>query len=161
MACSTIRAQVRPRSSQVPRPRSGMRAPFASTVYGTAKPSAIPLWRVGRADDALVGARQRAQLLHLRVRQREIEQVEIFLQVFGIGGARNRDDVLLHQIAQRDLRRTLAVRLSDALQHGVAGRGAARDWAIGRDGKAVAAAGLDHLGAVDEGMDLDLVGDEW
>src|SRR5467141_3649696 len=31
-ACSTTRAQARPRRSHVPRPTSGMRAPFASTT---------------------------------------------------------------------------------------------------------------------------------
>src|SRR5215813_2269420 len=128
MACSTMRAQVRPRSSQVPRPRSGIRAPLASTVPVTT--SAVPLRRMRRADDALVGARQRAQLLHVRVRQREVEHVEIVLKVLGIGRAWNRDDALLDQIAQRDLRRAFAVRLPDALQYRIAGRGAARDRAI-------------------------------
>src|SRR5499426_673714 len=152
-----MRAQVRPLSSQVPSPSSGILAPLASTAGVT---SAIPLRRVRRADDALVGGTKLFQLGHLGIGEGKVEHGHVVGDVLRVGRARDRDDVLLHQVAQRDLRRRLAVRHTDARQHLVAGRGAARDRAIGRDRNAVAAAGGDHLRAVDERVHLDLVGDQ-
>src|SRR5262245_59967680 len=76
--------------------------------------SAIPLRRVRRIDHAAVGALELAELCHLGIAQLEVEDGEIGGEMAGIGGARDRNDALLHEIAQRDLRRAFAMRLGDA-----------------------------------------------
>ena len=66
--------------------------------------------------------RQRGDLGHLLLAQHEIKDGGVLGQPLDLAGARNDDDVLLHQIAQADLRRGLAVRGADARQHGVVAR---------------------------------------
>ena len=85
------------------------------------RPQLSHLRRVRRIDHAAVGPLELADLGHLGLAQGEVEDREIGGQMVGLGGARDRDDALLHQIAQRDLRRALAMRLADALEHLVAG----------------------------------------
>src|SRR5208337_299954 len=100
--------QVRPRRSHVPSPMSGMRAmPSVSGVALTAG-SRIPLRRVRRIDHAPIRPLELVDLGHLSRAQRKIEDREIGCKVAGIGGARDGDDALLDEIAQRDLRGALA-----------------------------------------------------
>ena len=106
-----------------------------------------------RPSDALEPADGR----HLLVAQREVEHREIGGKVIGIGGARNRNDALLHQIAQRDLRRRLAMRRADAIERVVVRDLPSRQRAIGGDREAMLAAGRDDLGLVEKRMDFDLV----
>src|SRR5215470_16386767 len=101
-----MRWQVRPRSSQVPSPRAGMRAPLASTYCMVRSAirylkSAIPFRRLRRrADDAPVRPLELGDLGHLGIRQREIEYCHIFREAFLLRRARDRHDALLHEPAQ-------------------------------------------------------------
>ena len=106
--------------------------------------------RIGPVDDPAVAVRQRGDLRHLRIAQREIENRGIFRKPLDLAGARNDDDVLLHQKAQADLRGGLVVRGADTREHLVVAGIAARDRAIGDDRHAVLAAGRDHLRLVEE-----------
>ncbi len=91
----------------------------------------IPLRREGRADEAAARAAEREDLLHLIVRQFEIEDRHVLAEAFDARGARDRRHALLHQPAQRHLRRALAMRRADARQHAFLADRAARDRAIG------------------------------
>src|SRR5262249_44854476 len=105
---------VRPRRSQVPSPMIGIRAPWASTTgtMSAVTMSAVPRRRVRRIDDAAVRPLERSDRGHLGIAQGKVEDRQILGEVLRIGGARNRDDPLLNEIAQRNLRRALAVRLA-------------------------------------------------
>ena len=120
----------------------------------------IPHRRVRRADHAHIGGVELLQFRHFGVRQFEVEHVEIFLQVRRVRRARDRAQAELHQIAQRHLRRALAMRLADALQRLGARHLAARDRHIGDHRHAVLLARRQHLVLVDEGMHLDLIADQ-
>src|SRR4030088_2034121 len=133
------------------------RPAFAATTLITV-PSIVPLGGVRRIDHARAGLLEAVDLRHFLVGQNEIEDREIGGEMLGVGGARNRDDALLHEIAQLDLRRALAVRLADALERLVAGNLAARQRTIGRHRKAMPAAGGQHLALIEKWMDFDLVG---
>src|SRR5205085_10020481 len=93
-----------------------MRTPFASTK----RTSGIPLRRMRRIDDTAVGTLERADLRHLRLAQRKIEQCEFGGEMLWIARRRDRNDALLHVITKRELRATLAVRLADAFAHAIA-----------------------------------------
>src|SRR5262245_3701086 len=149
----------------------GMRAPCASTTWaatdittrlcsaslGSRPASIVPTRRVRWIDHPHAGLLEVADLGHFGIAQFEVEDCQIGGEVVGIGGARDRDDALLHEITQRDLRRALAVALADAREQLVAGNFTAPERAIGRDCQAVATAGGKHLALVDERMNLDLV----
>src|SRR5499433_2904686 len=143
-----------------------MRAPCASTTWAAtaisthlrSRPASIvPTRRVRRIDHPHAGLLEFADLGHFGIAQLEVEDRQIGGEVIGIGRARDRDDAVLHEITQRDLRGALAVALADAREHLVAGHLAAPERAISRDCQAVAATGGKHLALVDERMDLDLV----
>src|SRR4030081_742160 len=110
-----MRAQTWPRRSQVPEPMSGMRAPCASTA-GTMIPtsardarSVVPFRRVRGIDHAPVGFLEPVEFGHLSLVEGKIEYRKVGGEVVGIGRARDRADALLDEIAQRHLRRTLAM----------------------------------------------------
>src|SRR5215468_2549863 len=160
-----MRWQVWPRSSQVPSPRAGMRAPLASTYCmvrsAISYPKSVPFGRLRRrADDAPVRPLEVGDLGHLGVRQCEVEYCHIFCESFLLRGTRDRHDALLNQPAQRHLAGALAVCLADALERGVARRLAARDRAIGGDGQAVAADRAEDLGLIEVGMHFELLVDQ-
>src|SRR5208282_820540 len=123
----------------------------------------IPLLRAGKrpVDDAAARMRQRGNLGHLLLVQHKIKDGGILLKPLDLAGARNDDNVLLHQKAQRNLRCALAMRGADAGQHPVVAGAAARDRAVGDDGHAVPPAGGNHFRLVEEGMALDLIADNW
>src|SRR5579864_1782967 len=107
----------------------------------------IPLHppRIRPIDEAAVAARQRADLAHLGVAQGEIEDRGVLRQPLELAGARNDGDVLLHQEAQADLRRALAVRLGGAGEHRIVADVAARQRAVGDDRHAVLARAGDQF----------------
>src|SRR4029079_8653326 len=76
----------------------------------------IPLWRVWRIDHTHVRRIELLELRHLGIRKFEIIDVEILSQVLGRRSARDGANTHLHQITQRNLRRTLSVSLSNALK---------------------------------------------
>src|SRR5262245_34642384 len=117
----------------------------------------VPFGCVRRIDHATVRLLELADFGHFRVAQLEIEDREVGGEMVGIGGARDRHDALLDQIAQRHLRGALAVVLADALEHRVARHLAAGDRAIGGRRDAVLTTGGEHLALIEERMDLDLV----
>src|SRR5271165_7373986 len=96
---------------------SGMRA--VPPVWGVALTAAscIPLRRVRRIDHAPIRPLELVDLGHLGRAQRKIEDREIGCKVAGIRSARDRDDSLLDEMAQRDLRGALAMRVCDAPEH--------------------------------------------
>src|ERR1043165_8610873 len=120
----------------------------------------IPLRAAAPVDHAAARMCQGGNLLHFRRRQFEIEQRNVFRQPLDLRGTRNDDDVALREPAQRDLARGLAVRLPDALEPLVLAHLPARERAIGRDRKAVLAAGGRYLRLIEIGMAFDLVGRE-
>ena len=61
-------------------------------------------------------------LLHVGLRQGEVEDVEVVAEVLRAGAARHGDDAALQVPAQDDLRRALAVSLRDALDVRFAGQ---------------------------------------
>src|SRR5215831_18954966 len=93
----------------------------------------IPLRAAAPIDHAAARVRQGGNLLHLRRRQFEIEQRDVFRQPLDLRGTRNDDDVALDEPAQRDLTRALAVRLPDAPEHLVLAHLPARERAVGSD----------------------------
>src|SRR5208282_725831 len=122
----------------------------------------IPFLAAGKrpVDEAAARMRQRGNLGHLLLVQHKIKDGGILLKPLDLAGARNDDNVLLHQKAQRDLRGALAVRGADARQHPVVAGAAAGDRTVGDDGHAVPPAGGDHFRLVEEGMALDLIADQ-
>ena len=100
---------------------------------------------------------QARDLLHLGVRQLEIENRDILLQPLHLAGARNDAEAALHEKAQRDLRRALAMPLADGREHAVIRQSAPRHRAISDHANAVLFARRDHLALVEIGMHLDLV----
>ena len=112
------------------------------------------MWRV---DNARVRTLELADLAHLLRAEIEIEHRKVRRKMIGIGRARDRNDVLLHKVAQRNLRRALAIGLADALERIVVRDLAARQGAIGGHRQAVLAAGGNDLGLVQERMHFDLV----
>jgi transposase len=125
----------------------------------------IPLRRPGSVDHASVGPRERADRGDLRIRQFEIENLEILRQPLHPARARDNDDArdndaLLHQIAQADLCRTLPMRAADAREHLVARRRTARDRAIGGHGDSVTVAGGNQFCLIEIGMQFELIGDD-
>ena len=115
---------------------------------------------IGPIDDAAVAAGEPGDLLHLRRAERKIEDRRILRQPLFFAGSRDDDNVLLHEIAQANLRRGLAVCGADPRQKLVISRAAARDRTIGDDRHAVLAAGGDHLRLVEKRMTFDLIANE-
>src|SRR5262245_26636152 len=105
--------------------------------------------------------RERVDLDHLVRAELEVEDRGIFREPLQLAGARDDDDLLLHQEAQAHLRRALAMPRADARQHRAVLGIAARNRAIGHDRHAVGRAGLPHLRLINEGMQLDLIAYEW
>src|SRR5579862_10049378 len=106
-----------------------MRAPLASmTGPGLISLTdlAVPLRRLRRADDAGIRLLQLADLRHLGATQLEWEAAEIFGKPFAFRRARDRNDALLFEEAQRHLRRRFAVGAADPLQRFVGRHPAAR-----------------------------------
>src|SRR6476646_3777531 len=132
-----MRTQARPRSSQVPRPTRGMRAPCASitraaTDVTTSLRSAsrfaasiVPARRVRRIDHSHAALLELSDLDHVSIAEFEVEDRQIGGEMVGLGRAWDRDDAPLHEITQRHLRRTLAAGLADAREHFVPGHLAA------------------------------------
>src|SRR5579872_6274813 len=145
-------------------PRWGEVASASERVRGFAililnSVTSIPLHAagIGPIDDAAVASRQTRNLLHLSGAEGEIEDRGVFRKPPFLAGARDHDDVLLHQITQTDLRRGLAMRGTDARQKLVVARAAARDRAIGDDRHVMFATGGDHFGLVEKRMAFDLI----
>src|SRR6478735_3220588 len=82
----------------------------ATPVLAYSGPLSIPFWREAEIGQAALGICQRGDLGHLVVRELEIENIDVFRQTFDARGARDRSDILLHQPAQADLCRRLAMR---------------------------------------------------
>src|SRR5262245_18740376 len=123
-----MRTQARPRSSQVPRPTRGMRAPCASitraaTDVTTSLRSAslaasiVPARRVRRIHHSHAALLELIDLDHFRIAEFEVEDRQIGCEIVGLGRAWDRDDALLHVITQRHLLRALAAGLADAREH--------------------------------------------
>ena len=73
-----------------------------------------------RIDDPC-SAGQRRDSRHLVVSERDVEDLQIFTQLFDILGARDGNDtILLHEPPQRDLRDAQLPSPGDLLHHGVA-----------------------------------------
>src|SRR5215469_2399720 len=134
----------------------------STSAVSPISPTSIPLRRSGISvvDNAPVPVGKGANLRHLSVRQRKVKERKILRQAFDPAGARNDDDPLLHQIAQRDLRRALALGGTDAGKDRVLLGITASDRAIGNDRHAMRTASGDDLRLIEEGMHLDLVADE-
>src|ERR1041385_3441441 len=71
----------------------------------------IPIRRPGPIDDPVPAPGEFVNFPHLHVGKCEIEERKILFQPRKPIGARNHDDALLYQIAQRYLRRRLTVSL--------------------------------------------------
>src|SRR3954447_26034529 len=132
--------------------------PVFAAQPGIVLSSSVPFGSVRRIHHARAVLPEAVDLAHLVIGQGKIEDREIGGEMLGVGSTRDRDDALLHEVAQCDLRRALAMRLADALEYHVARNLAARQRTIGRHRKAMAAAGGEHLVLVEKRMDLDLVG---
>src|SRR6516225_10031289 len=115
---------------------------------------------IGPIDDATVTMRQVGDFGHFRCTQRKIENSGIFRQPLFFAGARNYNDVLLHQKSQTDLGRGFTALGADARQYLVVAGGAARNRTISDHRHVVPAACGDHLGLVQERMTFDLVADQ-
>src|SRR4249920_4136692 len=70
--------------------------------------SSVPFGSVRRIHHARAVLPEAVDLAHLVIGQGKIEDREIGGEMLGVGSARDRDDALLHEVAQRDLRRALA-----------------------------------------------------
>src|ERR1700680_4220263 len=105
----------------------------------------IPRRRPGYVDDAPALLAEGGDRRHFLVAERKIEDVQVLLQPLALRGARDGDDLLLHQPAQAHLRRCFPVGSADFREQPVPRRFAPRDRAIGGDRDAVLAAGGDHL----------------
>src|ERR1700722_4806240 len=73
----------------------------------------IPFRPEAEIGEPALGASHPGDLMHLLVRQREVEDVNIFRQPFDPRGSRYCRNPLLHKPAQANLRGTLAVALPD------------------------------------------------
>src|ERR1700761_2728761 len=78
--------------------------------------ASIPFRRKTKIGQASPGMGETGDLVHLVGGQLEIEDVEIFGETLDARGTRNHASVLLHQPAQANLRRALAVRPADLRQ---------------------------------------------
>src|SRR4051812_2790595 len=112
----------------------------------------IPFWREAEIGQAALGARQRGDLRHLVVRELEIEDLDVFRQALDAGGPRDRSNILLHEPAQTDLRRRLAVRAADRRKRLVGLDAPLGDRAVGDQCEAVLVAGRPHLRLVEIGV---------
>src|SRR5258708_26872146 len=106
----------------------------------------IPFRRKAEIGETALRAAEREDLAHLFFGQYEIEDIDIFRQPFDARGARDRADILLHQPAQANLGRRLAVRPADLFQRLAVLDPAFPDRTIGDQRHAVALAALTDLG---------------
>src|ERR1700726_2113901 len=90
----------------------------------------IPFRRETEIGEPALGVPHPGDLMHLLVRQREVEDVDIFGQPFDPRSSRYRRNVLLDQPTQANLRGTLAVVLPDPRQRLVVLDTAFRDRTI-------------------------------
>src|SRR5262245_47913684 len=95
---------------------------------------------------------ERFDLGHLVSAELEIEDRGVLRQPLELAGARNDDDLLLHQKTQTHLRGALAVLLADAREHAAVLGVAACDWTIGDDRQAVCRTCGANLRLINEGM---------
>src|SRR5258708_12219803 len=82
--------------------------------------ASIPFRRETEIGEPALGASHLGDALHLLAGKRKIEDVDVFRQPLDLRGPRDRADTLLHQPAQADLRRGLAVGPADLRQRRVA-----------------------------------------
>src|SRR5579862_4267277 len=96
----------------------------------------IPLHAAGVSpvDNPAVAAAEFRDLAHIVVAQRKIEDCGVFGKPFHFAGPRDDDDILLHQKAQADLGRGLAVGGADALENVAFARLTLRDRTVRNDG---------------------------
>ena len=128
---------------------------------GSALRRSIPIRRPVEIDDAAIVARHAGNRAHLLRQQLETGDRDVFTNVRRRAGARNRDHIgLLDMPAQKHLRWSLAVRLGDFLDCGIARTFAAAERTIGCKGDAVLAAGGEHFRLIEPGMIFALVGDD-
>src|SRR3974390_3534683 len=120
----------------------------------------IPLRRPGPVNDTATATRKPGDLLHLRVRQIELQVGKILRQSLDLAGARDHRDAFLGEPAQTDLCSALAMSLTDASEYLVHYGAAARDRTIGNHNHAVPFAGGDDLVLVEEWVALDLIADQ-
>ena len=80
------------------------------------RPASIPFRRETEIGEPALGASHLGDLVHLVVGQREVEDIDIFRQPFDPRRPRYRRNILLHQPAQANLGRGLAVGLPDPRQ---------------------------------------------
>src|SRR5580704_17558966 len=80
----------------------------------------IPFRRKTEISKPVPGASQPKDLLHLLAGQFEVEDIDVFRKPFDPRGARYSNDVLLHQPAQANLGRGLAVFPADLAQQRIA-----------------------------------------
>jgi len=90
----------------------------------------------------------------------DLDTICVLGEPLSFAGAGNDDNVLLHEEAERDLRRGLFVRGADPRQHIVAAGLTLGDRAVGGHRHAVLAAGRQHLRLIEIGMALDLIADQ-
>src|ERR1035437_1137323 len=100
--------------------------PSRFSIDGGGRSASIPFRRETEIGQPALGASHLGYLVHLVGRQREVEDVDIFRQPFDPRRPRYRGNVLLHQPAQANLRRGLAVCLPDKHQRLVADRKSTR-----------------------------------
>src|ERR1700736_97169 len=100
------------------RSTSGSR-PRGPSIAADARPS-IPFRRETEIGEPALGAAHLRYRHHLVVRQREVEDLDIFRQPLDLRGPRDRADILLYQPAQTNLRGGLAMGLPDPRQPNVA-----------------------------------------
>src|SRR5262245_17889499 len=122
------------------------------------KASHVP-WRhpADRIGDAAVPSLERVDALHLLVAEREVEYRNVLGQASGIRRARNwRNDLLLNEPAQRNLRNGPVLCARDLAKHWVLEQSAAPERAIGGVDEPARAAGVEQRGLVEIGMVLGL-----
>src|SRR5690348_15193825 len=73
----------------------------------------IPFRREAEIGQAPPGTCQRGDCRHFVLRELEIEDLDVFRQAFDTRGSGNGRHILLHQPAQADLRRRLAMGVAD------------------------------------------------
>src|SRR6516164_10110198 len=118
----------------------------AGVYHNASSSTSIPFRAKGKIRQPAACGSQLKDFGHFAVGQFEIENVDVLREPFDARGARDRGHVLLHEPAQTNLGRALAMRPSDPAEGLILLDSALRDRAVGDERDAVFRAGLPHLG---------------